>query len=258
MNDHTLRGQVAVVTGAASGMGLACALALARRNATLHLLDRDAENLESALLRTGETGSAEALTCDIAEKKQITAVLRSIEAKHGKIDLLVNCAGINRPDRHFDSMSDDAWDAIISVNLSGMYYCCQAVLGGMRRRGSGTIINLSSWAGRHAVYLTGPAYNASKRAVLALTESINIEEGLHGIRATAIVPEAVNTPLIAKRPTPPTAEECARMLQPEDIAKAVVFIASMPPRVCINEFVISPTWNADYLGLMKTAISARS
>ena len=257
MKEDTLQGKIAVVTGAASGIGFACALELAKHNAKVVLLDRDAENLEVRSVSIQAAGQPEAIVCDVADRASVTRALQAVEAKHAKIDLLINGAGVNRPDRHFDSMTADAWDAIVSVNLSGMYYCCQAVLDGMRGRRSGTIINFSSWAGRHAMYMTGPAYNATKRAVLALTESINIEEGLHGIRATAIVPEAVNTPLIGQRPIPPTPEERARMVQPIDIAKSVVFIASLPPHVCVNEFVISPTWNADYLGLAKTALSAR-
>ena len=191
----------------------------------------------------------------MADQAAISAGLQAVEARHGRIDVLVNCAGINTRERHFADATPQDWDRVIAVNLSGMFYGCRAVMDGMRRRGGGTIVNFASWAGRHAAFFPGVAYSASKRAVLALTESINIEEGLHGLRATAIVPEEVATAIVNRRPVPPTPAERARMLTPEDVARAVVFVASLPPRVCINELTISPTWNRDYLGLHRTALT---
>jgi NAD(P)-dependent dehydrogenase (short-subunit alcohol dehydrogenase family) len=247
--------QIVVVTGAGSGIGLACAVRFMAAGATVVLLDRDTPALDAAVSASAE-GTFEAMPCDVSDQPAVSETLRSVEARHGRIDVLVNCAGINTPDRHFSRTSAADWDKVIGVNLSGMFYCCHAVIEGMRRRGSGTIINFASWAGRRAGYFPGVAYSASKRAVLALTESINVEEGLHGVRATAIVPEEVATAIVDKRPVPPTPQERARMLTPEDVAEAVVFTASLPSRVCINELVISPTWNRDYLGLHRTALSS--
>lgn len=257
MNQSTLTGQIVVLTGAASGIGLSCAQEFARSGATVVLLDRETGKLEPALHDLGRDANAQAVTCDVSDSAAVTTTLRAIETQYGRIDVMVNCAGINLPQRHFARTSVQEWDTIVAVNLSGMFYCCHAVIEGMRRRGAGTIINFASWAGRHAGFFTGPAYNASKRAVLALTESINIEEGLNGLRATSIVPEEVSTPLANMRPVPPTGEERARMLIPEDVARAVVFVAELPPRVCINELVISPTWNRSYLGLHPTALTDR-
>ena len=96
--------------------------------------------------------------------------------------------------------------------------------------------------------LTGPAYNATKRAVIALTASINMEECTHGIRATSILSGEVATPIMEKRPVPPAPEERARMAQPEDLGAAILFVASLPARTCVNELIISPTWNRFYLG----------
>jgi NADP-dependent 3-hydroxy acid dehydrogenase YdfG len=118
----------------------------------------------------------------------------------------------------------------------------------MRSRKDGLIINISSWAGRYASVLTGPAYNATKRAVIAVTESINMEECTNGIRATSILPGEVATPILEKRPVPPSPEERARMAQPEDFGAAILFVASLPARTCVNELIISPTWNRFYLG----------
>ena len=101
---------------------------------------------------------------------------QAILKRHGRIDILVNSAGINNPKRNFRNVSVEGWDQIVAINLSGMFYCCHAVLPGMRERKDGLIINISSWAGRYASTLTGPGYNATKHAVVALTESINMEE----------------------------------------------------------------------------------
>ena len=117
-----------------------------------------------------------------------------------------------------------------------------------RTRKDGLIINVSSWAGRYASTLTGAGYNASKRAVIALTESINLEECENGIRATSVLPGEAATPILEKRPVPPTAEVRAKMLQPEDLGRTLAFIATLPPRVCVNEIIISPTWNRFLIG----------
>lgn len=242
MASASLHGQVVVVTGAASGIGLACAEQFVAEGAIVVGVDRN-------------TGPQISLVCDVSNYAAITAGLKDVQTKYGRIDVLVNCAGTNTRERHFSNSSAADWDSVLAINLSGMFYGCQAVIPGMRDRGIGTIINFASWAGKHAAYFPGVAYSASKRGVLALTESINIEEGLHGIRATAIVPEEVATEIVDRRPVPPTKQERARMLTPQDVANAVVFVASQPPRACINELVISPTWNRDYLGLHGTAFT---
>jgi NADP-dependent 3-hydroxy acid dehydrogenase YdfG len=253
-----LSGQVVVVTGAASGIGRACVGRFLQEGSTVVLMDRDVRALAAVAAEIGAPAQVQTLACDVSDSGAITAALQGVESRHGRIDVLVNCAGINTADRHFARTSPADWDRIVAVNLSGMFYGCHAVMDGMRRRGGGTIINFASWAGRRAAYFPGVAYTASKRAVLALTESINIEEGLNGVRATAIVPEEVATAIVDKRPVPPTPGERARMLTPDDVASCVVFAASLPSRACINELVVSPTWNRDYLGLHRTALTARS
>jgi NADP-dependent 3-hydroxy acid dehydrogenase YdfG len=145
-------------------------------------------------------------------------------------------------------MTLEGWDDVVRINLNGLFYCCYAVLPGMRARKDGVIINISSWAGRYASVLTGPAYNATKRAVIAVTESINMEECMHGIRATSILPGEVATPIMEKRPVPPSPEERARMAQPEDFGRAILFVATLPARTCVNELIMSPTWNRFYVG----------
>jgi NADP-dependent 3-hydroxy acid dehydrogenase YdfG len=239
-----LGGKVAWITGGGSGIGLAGALELARAGAQVFISGRNRETLLEAEKRVKAVGRCEAIALDVADRQAVAQVAQGI----GQVDILVNSAGINDPKRNFFNVSADAWDRIVGVNLSGMFYCLHAVLPGMRGRKDGVIINISSWAGRYPSTLTGPAYNATKHAVVALTESINMEEGLNGIRATAVLPGEVATPILEKRPVPPTPEVRAKMLQAEDLGKTILFVASLPARACINEIIISPTHNRFYFG----------
>jgi len=241
---NTLDGKVAWITGGGSGIGLAAAIEFAKLGAKVVLAGRTRATLEAA----AQHAKAEICVCNVGDKHQVAAAASDIHKRHGRVDILVNSAGINLPKRSFRDVSAEGWDEIVSVNLSGMFYCVQAVLAGMRARKDGLIINVSSWAGRYASTLTGPGYNATKRAVIALTESINLEECTNGIRATSVLPGEAATPILEKRPVPPTPEVRAKMLQPEDLGRTLAFIATLPPRVCVNEIIISPTWNRFLIG----------
>ncbi len=245
-----LSGKVAWITGGGSGIGLAGALELAQAGAHVVISGRTERSNQEGLSQIKKFGSAEAIRLDVADKKAVAATAADIEKRHGRIDILVTSAGTNigGAKRNFKNMSVEAWDEVVQINLNGLFYCCHAVIPGMRARKDGLIINISSWAGRYASVLTGPAYNATKRAVIAITESINMEECANGIRATSILPGEVATPILEKRPVPPSKEERARMAQPEDFGKAILFVATMPARSCVNELVIAPTWNRFYLG----------
>lgn len=244
----SLKGKVAWITGGGSGMGLAGALELAQAGAHVVIAGRNAKTLESGLARVKAAGSAESVLLDVAERAAVARVAADIEKRRGRIDILVNSAGMNLPRRNLSNMSVEGWDEVVAINLSGLFYCCYAAIPGMRARKDGLIINIASWAGRYALSLTGPAYNATKRAVIAVTESINLEECAHGIRATSILPAEVATPILEKRPVPPSAQERAKMLQVEDLGKTILFIATLPARACVNEIIISPTWNRFLLG----------
>jgi len=240
----SLKGKTAWITGGGSGIGLAGGLELARSGVRVVISGRSHDTLAAAEKAIKALGSCEAIALDVGNKQAVAKAAERI----GRVDILVNSAGINDPKRNFFNVSTEAWDRIVAINLSGMFYCVHAVLPGMRSRKDGLIINVSSWAGRYPSTLTGPAYNATKHAVVALTESINMEEGLHGIRATAVLPGEVATPILEKRPVPPTPEVRAKMLQAEDLGRTIAFIASLPARACINEVIISPTHNRFYFG----------
>ena len=240
----TLKGKVAWITGGGSGIGLAAGLELARAGAHVVLSGRSAETLKKAQKEVkGETA-----ILDVSDRKAVAAAAQKILKQHGRIDILVNSAGINLPQRNFRNVSLEGWDEIVAINLSGTFYPCHAVLPAMRAKKQGLIINIASWFGRFPNELGGPGYNATKRAVIALTETINIEEAANGVRATTILPGEVATPILEKRPVPPPPEERARMLQPEDLGKTILYIASLPARACVNEVIVSPTWNRFYLG----------
>jgi NAD(P)-dependent dehydrogenase (short-subunit alcohol dehydrogenase family) len=248
----SLQGQVAWVTGGGSGIGLAGATALVKAGAHVVISGRNAQTNASALAVLQAVGSAEAVLLDVADKYAVKSVAEGLLATHKRIDILVNSAGTNATKRNFDVLTTDAWDDVVAINLSGSFYCVLAVLPAMRAQGGGLIINVSSWAGLYASKLTGPAYNATKRAVLALTESINMEECGHGIRASSVLPGEVATPIMLKRPVPPAQALLDLMVQVEDMGEAIGFIAQMPARSCINELIISPTHNRFYLGGFET------
>src|SRR5476649_1165608 len=243
-----LKGKVAWITGGGSGIGLAGAIELARAGAHVVISGRTEATNASALKQVAAVGSAEAVRLEVSDRKAVAATAAGILSRHKRIDILVTSAGTNVSKRSFSAVSAEGWDEVVAINLNGLFYCCHAVLPAMRAQKDGLVINFSSWAGRYASTLTGPAYNATKRAVIALTESINAEECAHGIRATSVLPGEVATPILEKRPVPPPPEERERMLQAEDLGQTILYLASLPARACVNELIISPTWNRFYLG----------
>jgi NADP-dependent 3-hydroxy acid dehydrogenase YdfG len=184
---------------------------------------------------------------DVGDLAAVQATAAAIQERYGRLDIQVNNAGVNIANRSWDSFAAEDWDRVIKTNVNGVYYCVSAALPTMRAQNDGLFVNIASWAGRFDTKVAGVAYSASKHAVLSLNASINLEELEHGIRATAICPAEVATPIMDRRPVPVSAEERARMLQPEDLAATVLFVATMPPRACLNEILISPTWNNMYI-----------
>ncbi|HEY5293320.1 MAG TPA: SDR family oxidoreductase [Burkholderiales bacterium] len=250
----SLKGKVAWITGGGSGIGLAGGLELAKAGAHVVISGRTAATNAAALKQLQAEGSAEVLQLEVSDAKAVAKAAKDILRRHGRIDILVNSAGTNLPGkRNWNAVEIEGWDEVVAINLSGLFYCCHAVLPAMRAQKDGLVINVSSWAGRYPSTLTGPAYNATKRAVIALTESINAEECTNGIRATSVLPGEVATPILEKRPVQPPKADRERMLQPEDLGHTILYIASLPPRACVNELIISPTWNRFYLGGLEKA-----
>ena len=240
--------RVAWVTGGGSGIGEAGAESLAADGWTVVISGRRKDALDAVVAKiTGDGGRAEAIALDVSKAADVNKAAEQILAKHGRIDLLVNSAGINVPKRSWADMELEGWDRLVEINLNGVLYCMRAVLPAMRAQQDGCIINVASWAGRHVSKMPGPAYTTTKHAVLALTHSFNMDECANGLRACCLSPGEVATPILNQRPVVPSEKEQARMLQPEDLGRTIAFVASMPRRVCMNEILISPTWNRGFL-----------
>ncbi|MBI5255453.1 MAG: SDR family NAD(P)-dependent oxidoreductase [Burkholderiales bacterium] len=245
----SLTGKVAWITGAGTGIGLAGAQALAAAGATVVMSGRRAEVLaqQAGHINAAGAGRAEAEPLDVADAAAVAALAQRILARHGRIDILVNSAGLNTPNRFWKNQTPEGWREVVGINLDGTFHTVHAVLPAMRAQRDGLIINVSSWAGVHHPRLTGAAYNGSKHAVTALTETLNMEECTNGIRACALCPAEVATPIMDRRPVPPSAEDRARMLQPEHLGATIRFLAELPPQACVNQLIISPTWNRMYI-----------
>ncbi|WP_200843584.1 SDR family oxidoreductase [Pantoea sp. 18069] len=240
--------RVAWVTGAGTGIGLAGARALAEGGWHVVLSGRREDMLAGACAAiTDGGGSAEALALDVVDAGAAEAAATRIAERHGRIDLLVNAAGINVQRRSWADCSAADWERVLDINLKGTVHTMRAVLPFMRAAGGGAIINVASWAGRFTAAMPGAAYTASKSAVAALTHEFNIEEFRHGLRACCLLPAEVATPILKQRPVPPSDDDMARMLQPEDLGQTIAFVANMPAHVCVNEILISPTWNRMFL-----------
>ena len=243
-----LKGKVAWITGAGSGIGAATALALAGAGMRLVLSGRRQAELQQVAAQVQAAGGqARVAPLDVAAGDAVQAVAQSIADDEGRLDMLVNSAGLNVRERNWKQLSRAGWDQVLRIDLDGTFYCCHAALPLLRRAGDGLIVNVSSWAGKHVSTLTGPAYSAAKFGVNAMTESLNIEECIHGVRATAVCPGEVATPILDKRPIPVSAEDKARMVQAQDCGELMLFLARMPGHVCINDLTISPTWNRGYV-----------
>lgn len=239
-----LNGQVVWVTGAGTGIGESGAIKLAEAGCKVVVSGRRPEPLEALvdhIVAAGGIASAEPL--DVASRDDVQSVVDRIVERHGRIDIGVFSAGINVTDRNWPVVTTDAWDDIINIDLNGAFYCCHAVLPGMREQGGGLVINISSMAAKGVSALTGPAYISAKHAMNAMTASLLVEERNNGIRATAICPGEVATPILDARPVPVSDEDKARILQSEDLGDLILFVARQPPHVTLNEILITPTYN---------------
>jgi len=241
-NVRRLEGQVALVTGASMGMGKAIARALAAEGASVAITARGEDLLRQAADEIRSAG-VDVLDCpaDVSDPASVETMVGAVLEHFGRIDLLVNNAGVNLPHRSLSDITVEGWQTTVGINLSGPFLCTRAVLPAMRAQGRGTIVNVSSFSGKRPSVHAGVAYSASKAALNSFTESINLEERRNGIRACLVVPGEVNTPHVEKRLHPPSPEARAAMLQPEDVAAAVVFVATMPERATVEELIIRPT-----------------
>jgi NADP-dependent 3-hydroxy acid dehydrogenase YdfG len=249
-----LHRRIALVTGAARGIGAATARAFARAGARVALLDRDADALERTAAAVGAAGAdVLGFTADVADTEAVASVVERLVREWGRVDVLVNNAGHSSKARNVRWVPQDEWDAVVNVNLTGVYALTQAVLPSMIARGGGTIITVSSLAALKPGLIGGAPYGAAKAGVRNLMGHVHTVLREKGIRATTIMPAEVDTPILDNRPLVPDDKARATMMQAEDVARAILLCVTLPARTVIEEIVMSPTILRDQSADLRTA-----
>jgi NADP-dependent 3-hydroxy acid dehydrogenase YdfG len=247
MQSNGLSGKVAAITGASSGIGGATALALAGAGATVSLAARRADRIKELADRIDENGGrALAIETDVADEKQATAFVSETKEKLGRLDVLVNNAGVMLLGPVVGADTAE-WRQMIDVNLLGLLYCTHAALPIMGEQGSGHIVNISSVAGRFANFGSA-VYNLTKFGVNAFSEALRQEVVGANVKVTVIEPGFVATELQAHNTNPMVVDAIDRMrqeigepLEADDIAQAILYAVASPDRVAVNEVLVRPT-----------------
>jgi 3-oxoacyl-[acyl-carrier protein] reductase len=237
-----LDGQVALIIGGARGIGEAIARMFSQEGASLVLVDLERMKPELdgvAQAINQEGGKAVALTGDCSDNRQVNALVDETVKRFGKIDSLINSAGFRGPLVPVTEISEKEFDDVMLYNLKLVFLCCQAVLKQMVRQKSGSIVSISGTAGREGMAMRG-SLCAAKWGVVGLTKALAAEmraDGRTGIRFTVLSPGSTDTPLWDSFDSSPDPRD---MLQPEDVADAIVAVVSHPTRVAVDELMVMP------------------
>ncbi|MGH2354987.1 MAG: SDR family oxidoreductase, partial [Chloroflexota bacterium] len=236
-----LDSRVALITGASSGIGRAAARLFAHEGADLALVARNTAALEALADEVHAYGRRAVLaTVDLAAGAAVRSAVEAAVREFGRLDVALNVAGTNLPRRALTVLDPADWERLIATNLTAAYHVTQVVLPQMRRQGDGLIVYVSSYAVQRPD-VSGVAYQASKHGLVGLAHGTMEEERANGIRTTMLFPGLTETPLLEQRPTPTPPEVVAKALQPEDVAEACLFVATLPPRVRVPELAIVPS-----------------
>jgi 3-oxoacyl-[acyl-carrier protein] reductase len=227
-----LSGQVAVVTGAGRGIGAAIAKKLAGMGASVVLCGRTLKILEITASTLG--GQAQALACDVTDLGSVQALAATVAQKFGRLDILINNAGVGSFAAPLHEMTPEAWEKILNTNLRGVFYCVRSLAPMMIKAGTGHIVNISSLAGKNALP-NGAAYAASKWGLNGLSYSIAEELRGHGIRVSVVCPGSVDTEL-----SPHTGKDSNKMLKPDDVAHVVAMLVTQAPQSFASEVLLRP------------------
>ncbi len=232
----SLQGQVAVVTGAGTGIGAAIAARLARLGATAVLCGRKRAALQNTKVVIAAAGGlSEVAECDVTDLHSVEALAARVHQDFGRADILVNNAGIGSFAGPLHQMPPDAWDQVMNTNLRGVYFCIRSFSSLMIAAGRGHIVNISSLAGKNPLP-NGAAYAASKWGLNGLTYSVAEELRSHNIRVSVVCPGSVNTDL-----SPHVGKDVKRMLQPDDVAHVVAMLVTQEPQSFVSEVLLRPT-----------------
>ena len=249
-----LEGKVSIITGAGTGIGKSAADMFAEAGSALVLAGRRRAPLDEVADAARVHGvEVEVRPTDLEDGDAAAELGRWSVERFGRVDILVNNAGHSSRVRSIRYVGPEEWDSVFKVNVEGVYRLTQSVLGNMIDRGEGTVITVSSMAALNPGLLGGAPYSAAKAASLNMIRGMNTELAKLGIRACAIMPGEVDTPILENRPRPPDSGDRSTMMQAEDIASAVFLCAAMPQRTIVEQVVMIPTVRRDVTSDMAAA-----
>ncbi len=235
-----LQGQNALIYGASSGMGYECALLFASEGAKVMAVARRTDRLQILADEAKKRNlSVSVAQCDVSDRGVVDETVACFLKEHGKLDVVVNAAGLNYPERLVDRVTNETWERVLKTNLTGAFNITQSAVIPMKKNGGGVIIHITSVSGKWGD-TSGAAYQASKHGMVGLAYATMIEERTNGIRVSLIFPGLADTEIIRNRPVPVKQETLDKAMRAEDIAEGCLFIASLPARTYVPELIMMP------------------